>query len=62
MVYFSVADCDASAARAAELGGEVCVPPTEIPPGGKFSVISDPQGAYFSIIRLTEQEIEEMRR
>ena len=51
MVYFRVDDCDASAALAAELGGQVCVPPTEIPPG-KFSVINDPLGATFSIMSV----------
>lgn len=52
MTYFSVADCDASAARAAELGGEISVQPTDIAPIGRFSVIRDPQGAAFSIIKL----------
>ena len=55
MTYFRVEDCDASAAKAAELGGVVCVPPTEIPPG-KFSVIDDPQGATFSIMSLRPME------
>ena len=55
MVYFRVEDCDASAARATELGGQVCVPPTEIP-AGKFSVINDPLGATFSIISVPPME------
>ncbi len=50
-IYFAVADCDASAARAVELGGTVCVPPTDIPQVGRFAVLADPQGAMFSIIR-----------
>jgi predicted enzyme related to lactoylglutathione lyase len=62
MLYFSVIDCDSSAARVKELGGEVCVPPTEIPPAGRFSVLSDPQGAYFSIIRPTPEEEREMKQ
>jgi predicted enzyme related to lactoylglutathione lyase len=49
MVYFTVEDCDASAARAAELGGAVSVPPHDIPIG-RFSVLNDPSGAVFSII------------
>jgi len=53
MVYFAVADCDGSAERAKELGGEVKVPPTDIPPVGRFAVIQDPQGAVFSIIKLS---------
>jgi predicted enzyme related to lactoylglutathione lyase len=52
MVYFSVADADASANKAKELGGTICVPPTDIPRVGRFSVIEDPQGASFSIIVL----------
>ncbi len=53
-VYFAVADCDASAAKVAELGGTVVVPPTDIPPG-RFAVCVDPQGATFSILALTEE-------
>ena len=50
MVYFAVDDTDASAARATALGGTVAVQPTDIPPG-RFAVISDPHGAFFTIIR-----------
>ena len=56
MVYFSVADCDASAEQVAELGGKVSVPPTDIPTVGRFSVITDPQGAVFSIVKLKDRE------
>jgi predicted enzyme related to lactoylglutathione lyase len=52
MVYFAVANTDASAARAAELGGTVSVPPTDIPPG-RFAVINDPTGGTFSIITMS---------
>jgi len=52
MIYFAVADCDAGAEQVKELGGEVKVPPTDIPSVGRFSVIQDPQGAVFSIIKL----------
>ena len=51
MSYFAVADCDATAARAAELGGTVHVPPFDIPMG-RISVLTDPTGAVFSIIRF----------
>ncbi|MCZ6691004.1 MAG: VOC family protein [Planctomycetota bacterium] len=53
MVYFSVANCDSSAEKAKGLGAEVKVPPTDIPPVGRFSVIQDPQGAICSIIALS---------
>jgi predicted enzyme related to lactoylglutathione lyase len=49
MVYFAVADCDYTAARAAELGGSVSVPPTDTS-AGRFTVLVDPHGAYFSVI------------
>jgi predicted enzyme related to lactoylglutathione lyase len=53
MIYFAVEDCDASAEKAARLGGEVCVPPTDIPQVGRFAVLADPGGAMFAVIRLT---------
>jgi uncharacterized protein len=51
--YFMVADCDGSADKAKELGGKLQVPPMDIANVGKFSVIQDPQGAMFAIIKLT---------
>ncbi|MEU6084627.1 VOC family protein [Streptomyces sp. NPDC047108] len=51
MVYIAVEDCDAAAARVTELGGNVSVPPTTIPPG-RFSVVNDPQGGTLSLIAL----------
>jgi uncharacterized protein len=53
MPYFQVSDCDTVAAKATELGGEVKVPPTDIPNTGRFAMLQDPQGAMFSIIHLT---------
>ena len=53
MIYITVADCTERAARAGQLGGRVCVPPTDIPNVGRFSVIADPQGAAFSLIQMT---------
>jgi predicted enzyme related to lactoylglutathione lyase len=51
VVYFAVDDCDAAAVHAAQLGGQVTVPPADAPPG-RLAVITDPQGASFTIIRL----------
>ena len=48
LVYFTAADLDAAAARIAELGGEVVVPPTVVPVG-RFAVAHDPQGAHFAL-------------
>jgi predicted enzyme related to lactoylglutathione lyase len=53
MIYIMVADCDAVAAKAAQIGGSICVPPTDIPKAGRFAVLDDPQGAYFSIIQIS---------
>src|SRR5438874_2564558 len=56
MVYITVSDCDERAARAKELGATSCVPPTDIPNVGRFSVIKDAQGAVFSLIQLTARD------
>ncbi|TDC44738.1 VOC family protein [Micromonospora sp. KC207] len=48
-VYFAVCDADATAARAAELGGSVLVPPRHTPQG-RLAALCDPQGALFSVI------------
>lgn len=53
MVYFVVEDTDATAAKIAEHGGSICVPPTDIPVG-RFAVVNDPAGATFSIIKLNQ--------
>jgi uncharacterized protein len=45
-VTFSVEDADATAARAAELGGKVVVPPVDAP-WSRLTIINDPQGATF---------------
>jgi predicted enzyme related to lactoylglutathione lyase len=55
MAYVSVDDVDARAARAAELGGKVCVGPMDIPNVGRFCVITDPTGAAISLITLSGQ-------
>ena len=52
MPYVAVDDVDAKAARVTELGGSVCVPPTDIPRVGRFCVVNDPTGATISLITL----------
>ncbi|HEU0212957.1 MAG TPA: VOC family protein [Jiangellaceae bacterium] len=47
-VTFAVADTDAVAATAAELGGRVVTPPFDAGPV-RIAVLSDPQGAAFSV-------------
>jgi predicted enzyme related to lactoylglutathione lyase len=55
MLYFAVADTDTTVAKATELGGTVSVPPTDLPVG-RFAVLGDPQGAFFSIITMAQME------
>jgi len=51
MPYFAVADADATAARAQELGGAIMVDPSDLPVG-RFAVLGDPGGAVFSVMKM----------
>ena len=53
-VYFNVADVDAAAQKATDLGATVMVPPQDIPDVGRFCVIRSPQGVAFCVIRYKE--------
>jgi predicted enzyme related to lactoylglutathione lyase len=53
-VTFAVEDADATAARAAELGGEVVVPPFDAP-WVRMTVIADPQGATFTASKFVPE-------
>lgn len=48
-VYFRVADCDASAARACAAGGQVMVEPFDVMQHLRMAVIADPEGALFCL-------------
>lgn len=48
--YFTVADCDASAATVERLGGRVSAPPFDIP-YGRMAVFQDDQGAVFAVLQ-----------
>ena len=52
MPYFQVVKCDSSTTKAKELGAQVMVPPTDIPKTGRFSIISDPQGAMLALFEF----------
>ena len=54
MVYFAVADVDASAAQAQSLGANILAPPMDIPGMGRFASLMDPQGAAFSVFKHAE--------
>jgi hypothetical protein len=49
--YFAVADADAIVSKAAQLGGKVVMPATDIPGTGRFAILEDPQGATFGILK-----------
>jgi len=51
LVYFGVDDVDAAAKRAVEAGGKEMLAPMDFP-GGRFSLIADPQGAIFGLLRM----------
>lgn len=51
LAYVHVADVDTIASQAAALGGEICVPPMDVPTVGRLAVILDPQGAAFGIFK-----------
>ena len=52
MVYFSVADVDASFGRVLAAGGREMLAPTDFP-GGRFAIVGDPQGAAFALHAVT---------
>lgn len=52
MVYFAVADTDATVEQAKSLGATIQVEPRDIPETGRFAIISDPQGGTFAVIKL----------
>jgi predicted enzyme related to lactoylglutathione lyase len=45
--YVGTPDVDATTKKVAELGGKVVMEPMDIPTVGRFSVVTDPTGAYF---------------
>lgn len=48
--YFRVTDCDATVAKALQLGGSVAVPTEAVPTVGRFAVLVDRAGAHFGIM------------
>lgn len=53
-VCFAVADCDAVAARARELGATVTQEPMDMPIG-RFAGFVDPQGASFTVMQMAAE-------
>ncbi len=51
-IYFATDDTDATVAQAQSLGGSLMAGPMDIEPG-RFAVLADPQGAVFSVIKMS---------
>jgi predicted enzyme related to lactoylglutathione lyase len=51
--YVAADDVDALTKKAESLGAKVYAPPTDIPTVGRFSIISDPQGATIALFKGT---------
>lgn len=54
MVYFEVADVDASAAATVKAGGAVLAPPFDIPRVGRFAIIADATKAVSGLMTSVE--------
>jgi predicted enzyme related to lactoylglutathione lyase len=53
LAYFAVEDTDATVAQATERGGGLMMGPVDIPVG-RFAILTDPHGAAFAVIALSE--------
>jgi uncharacterized protein len=54
--YITVDDVATSAKLVEKLGGEVILPPTDIPKVGRFCVIKDPQGISLNLITYADND------
>lgn len=54
VVYFAVEHCDATIEQAKTLGAAVEMAPMDIKDVGRFAILKDPQGAYFTVIQMNE--------
>ena len=52
-VYFSVPDVDAAYKKATELGAQTVFEPQEFP-GGRFAIVTDPQGASIGLLKMAQ--------
>ena len=50
VIYFAVADTDATAAKATELGGSVVADPSDAP-FGRLAVLAGPEGERFAVVQ-----------
>ena len=52
--YIAVENADETAAKIAENGGTIKVPPFDAPGVGRMSMVADPSGAPFAIIQFNQ--------
>ena len=55
LVYFSVDDVDKSFKTATAAGGKEMMAPSDFP-GGRFAILSDPQGAVFGLLKTNPRQ------
>ncbi len=51
LVYFAIDDVDKAHKKAVDLGGREMLPPQDYP-GGRYSIVADPQGAAFGLMKI----------
>ncbi len=51
LAYFAVSDCDATAAKAKQLGATLHLAPMSMENVGRWALLADPQGAVFAIFQ-----------
>jgi len=51
LAYIQVANCDATAAKAKQLGAKFYLEPTSMENVGRFAILADPQGAVIAIFQ-----------
>jgi predicted enzyme related to lactoylglutathione lyase len=50
-IYFAIEDVDAAFSKAIDLGATEMLAPQEFP-GGRFAIVSDPDGASFGLLKM----------
>jgi predicted enzyme related to lactoylglutathione lyase len=53
MVYFNVDNVDKAFKKVTDAGGKEMLAPQDMP-GGRFAIVSDPQGASFGLLKMEE--------
>lgn len=53
LIYFASDDVDATTKKVADLGGKIMLEAQDFP-GGRFSIVADPQGGAFGILKMAQ--------